>query len=208
MIRAVLVVALAALALSAPARGETRRVWTFDVYLGDQPIGSQRFEVLDAGDRREMRTQASFDVKLWILPDYRYRHRNEESWRGRCLDRIESTTEDGGTQHALRGRLDGSSFALAIDARREVRLPDCIMTFAYWDPEILRQKRLLNSQTGEYLPVTVAPLATTRRGSESAARGHRLTAGETVIDVWYDADGRWIGLESTTKGGQLRYVMR
>jgi D-arabinose 1-dehydrogenase-like Zn-dependent alcohol dehydrogenase len=148
MIRAVLTVAVAVLALSAAARGETRRVWMFDVYLGDDPIGSQRFELHDAGDRREMRTQASFDVQLWFLPDYRYRHRNEESWRGGCLDRIESTTEDGGTQHALRGRSDGSSFALTIDARREVRLPGCIMTFAYWDPEMLRQKRLLNNQTG------------------------------------------------------------
>jgi hypothetical protein len=208
MIRAAVTIGLAALVLGSSARGEVLRVWNFDVYLDEDPIGSHHFEVRDAGDRREMRTHASFDVKLWLFPAYRYRHRNQESWRGGCLDQIESTTEDGGTRHALRGRRDGSAFALSIDARREVELDGCIMSFAYWDPAFLRQERLLNGQTGEYLPVRVAPLAPARRGSEPAASGHRLTAGESVIDVWYDSDGRWIGLESATKGGQLRYVLR
>jgi len=39
-------------------------------------------------------------------------------------------------------------------------LPDCIMTFAYWNPRFLDQPRLLNAQNGEYLDVTVHDLGT------------------------------------------------
>jgi hypothetical protein len=92
----------------------------------------------------------------------------------------------------------------------EARLPGCVMSFAYWDPRILGATRLLNSQTGELMPVSVVERGTERvnvAGRNVAATRHRLSAPDLQIDLWY-ADGRWVALEAPTPGGRtLRYEL-
>jgi hypothetical protein len=89
-------------------------------------------------------------------------------------------------------------------------LPPRLMTFAYWNPDILEQDRLLNSQTGEYEPVQVVERGIGQvkyNGESIAARRFDLVLEETSISVWYDLkDWRWVALESPTESGRvLRY---
>jgi hypothetical protein len=76
---------------------------------------------------------------------------------------------------------------------------------------VLGATRLLNSQTGELLPVRVDARGTERvtvAGRSVPATRHRLSAPELQIDLWY-ADGRWVALEAPTPGGRvLRYELR
>ena len=85
------------------------------------------------------------------------------------------------------------------------------MSFAYWDPRILEATRLLNSQTGELVPVAVTDQGTetvTVRGAERPATRHRITGPGLSIDLWY-ADGRWVALEALADGGRrLRYELQ
>ena len=84
------------------------------------------------------------------------------------------------------------------------------MSFAYWNPAMLEQSRLLNVQDGRYLEVQINREATEafRLGSETV-RAHRysLNAEDLDITLWYSADDyEWLGLESATeKGYTLRY---
>ena len=84
------------------------------------------------------------------------------------------------------------------------------MSFAYWNPQILSERRLLNSQTGELLPVTITPQGEETlevRGRRLTAQHHRISAPSLEIDLWY-ADGRWIALEAPARGGRrLRYEL-
>ena len=85
------------------------------------------------------------------------------------------------------------------------------MSFAYWNPRFLNQSRLLDPQTGEYLPVDVQPLGReqlTIRGEPVLASAFRLRARNLDITVWYSEDDEWLGLESVAKGGRIiRYVL-
>jgi len=55
------------------------------------------------------------------------------------------------------GRLNTDGFA--IDGPRgHERLAPCVMSFAYWNPLVLKQTHLLNVQTGAWTPVTVQEL--------------------------------------------------
>jgi len=85
------------------------------------------------------------------------------------------------------------------------------MSFAYWDPRILEADRLLNSQTGELVPVQVAALGPDSvpvRGVLRPASRYRISGRNLQIDVWY-ADGSWVGLEALTEGGRrLRYELQ
>jgi hypothetical protein len=84
------------------------------------------------------------------------------------------------------------------------------MSFAYWDPRILRATRLLNSQTGELVPVDIRPWGVESvevLGRRQVAERHRIAGKDLQIDLWY-ADGRWVALEALAAGGRvLRYEL-
>jgi hypothetical protein len=92
-----------------------------------------------------------------------------------------------------------------------VELPECVMTFAYWNPDFLEQPRLLNPQTGEYVSVQVEEVGEETleiRGELVAATRFRLTAYDADITLWYSNDDKWLRLESVAEGGRIiRYEL-
>jgi hypothetical protein len=200
--------AAALICLALPVHAEVR-AWNFRVLLDDREIGQHDFTLRSAGDQRELRSEARFDVRVLFVNAYRYRHEAAERWRGDCLHSLDAQTETNGERVAVS--------AAAQEGRLVVERPDgrdthegCVMSFAYWNPQILKARRLLNSQTGEVLAVTIAAQGeeTVRvRGRPRAAQRHRISAPGLEIDLWY-ADGRWVGLEAAAAGGRrLRYEL-
>ena len=202
------VLALAALCLALPAAAEAHS-WNFRVLLDDRQIGEHTFTLRTAGGQRELRSEARFDVHLLFVNVYRYRHEALERWDGNCLHSLAARTETNGERLAVSAAARDGRLVVERPAAREAH-EGCVMSFAYWNPQILKARRLLNSQTGEVLPVTV-----TRRGEETrlvrgeprVAQRHRIEAPGLEIDLWY-ADGRWVALEAPAEGGRrLRYEL-
>jgi hypothetical protein len=94
---------------------------------------------------------------------YRYVHDASERWRGNCLAGLTARTDDNGKQSAVQVDQQGERVSVVSSRGREA-LDGCVMSFAYWNPEILRQTRLLNSQTGQYEAVTIAAMERGDRG--------------------------------------------
>ena len=180
----------------------------FRVLLDKDPIGEHSFQVSTGPDGSQVVSRASFDVKILVFNAYRYRHESREAWRDGCLEQIRSTTDDNGMAYRVDGEQETNSLAVRVNGDSK-RLPQCVSTFAYWDRSFLKQRRLLNSQTGEMVEVKVDSAGTERRlvqGREVEAERYRLRADKLDITLWYTPDGRWIGLESDTgKGRTLRY---
>ena len=90
-------------------------------------------------------------------------------------------------------------------------LPDCVMSFAYWDPAFLRADKLLNSQNGEYLDVAVSEPVDDELlvlGQSVTAKKYNLTADKLRLQLWYSATGEWLRLESVQDSGRiLRYEL-
>lgn len=208
--------ALTAALVLAPATpvdaivGEGVRKLTFDVFLDDRPIGYQRFELTPAGDDTRIETQAQFEVKLLLITAFAYDHRNTELWRGGCLQAIDSRTDSNGKRYAVSGRTRGSTFFVATD-QGERRLGDCVASFAYWDKEVLLQhQRLLNSQTGEYMPVRIDSLGPDRlrigQGDVAVERYALRGEGLDITLAYALGGGGWVALDSRLDGGRtLRY---
>ena len=128
--------------------------WRFRVYLDDHEIGYHHFHLAGTGDHRQLRSEARFEYRLLFLKLFDYEHENLETWSGDCLQSIRSRTDANGDMYAVEGRLTKSGFR--IEAGEEAgSLPDCVMTFAYWNPDFLEQSRLLNSQDGSFVPSPV-----------------------------------------------------
>jgi hypothetical protein len=197
----------AALLSSAPLAADVR-AWNFRVFLDDSEIGYHRFTLRQGAGERELTSEARFDVKFLFLTAYQYRHEATERWRGDCLAGVTARTNDNGELYRVEAARDGERFVVRTHAGRD-DLPGCVMTFAYWNPDMLRQTRLLNVQTGEYTDVAVTPVGReiiTVRGRTMDARRYALRGEKIAIDLWYSADDDWLALESTTAGGRrVRY---
>lgn len=181
----------------------------FAAFLDGKPIGEHRFVVGGPAEAREVLSDARFNVKLLGLTVYRYRHQATERWRGDCLDSLSATTDDDGTLSRVRTEpaADGLSVTAETGAAQAVRvLPGCVMSFAYWNPAMRSQSRLLNAQTGKAETVRVSRVGSGPievRGQPVTATRWRIEGPPQPIDVWYSAQGEWVGLDSTLEGGRL-----
>lgn len=195
--------------LNAQSRAE--RTYTFKVFLEDEEIGQQRFAVSLNETRMEVQIEAQFDVKYWILTAYSYRHTNNETWKGECLQMIKSQTNDNGKSFFVQGTYADNRLKLVTHAGTRT-VDGCIKTFAYWDQSFLSSRILLNSQTGEMDRVKVSNLGEeviSVRSKPSPATHYQIVAEKFSIDLWYSPTGEWLGLQSTTENdSRLRYVLQ
>lgn len=207
-----LIIAVFLVFAAAPRADENpeERSWDFSVLLDGSKIGYHRFELTEDDGRRWLTSEAKFDVRFLFINAFRYRHTNTEVWSGGCLERLEANTRANGKELVVSGLRAEGGFVVD-DGEARNALDDCVMTFAYWNPDFLRQPRLLNPQSGEYLDVDVQrvgqePIVV--RGEEVAASVYRITAREMELKVWYSANDEWLALESVAKGGRiLRYEL-
>ncbi len=184
--------------------------WDFDVYLDDKRIGKHRFDVATIDGIREVNSVADFDYKFLFVSVYQYQHRAAEQWTENCLLALEASTNANGDRVEVTGQQSDDSFVIERDETR-VKLPDCVMTFAYWNSDFLNQNQLLNPQTGEFIDVQVDVVGEEMlvvRGAKVAATRYRLTAYETDLTLWYSDKQEWLALESVAKGGRkIRYEL-
>lgn len=198
------------LAMGATAGAEGSRVIDFEVLLDGKRIGTHRYEVTPAADGSELVTsRARFDVKLLGLTLYRYRHEARELWRDGCLVELVASTDDNGKLTEVRGASGSGGFRLSAPAPSVARA-GCVSAYAYWNAErLLQQRELLNPQTGRFDAVRFESLGEQPLEDSAGGRNghrHRLLADELRIDLWYDADGRWLQLASAARGDrQLLY---
>jgi hypothetical protein len=195
---------------SVNAAGTDSRTLLFDVYLDGKKIGFHRFEIEDAGEGPSVLSEASFDVKFLFVTAFRYRHNTTERWAEGCLEKIEARTDSNGKRLEVNGSRTQGGFVID-NGDQQTALPDCVMTFAYWNPVFLDQPRLLNPQTGEYVDVDVEELGTDTvkiAGQQVVARSVRITAPKVDIRLWYSENAEWLALESVAKGGRIiRYEL-
>lgn len=184
--------------------------WKFRVFLDDKEIGYHHFYMAESGDTRRLKSVARFAYRLMFVRLFHYEHESNEIWNGDCLQSIDSRTDSNGEPFRVNGRRSDGEFRLSANQGEE-SLPECVMSFAYWNPAFLEQTSLLNTQDGEFLEVEFSEPVFEELESGGGQRfSHRyhLVAGDLKLDLWYSLDREWLALESEVRGGQkLRYVL-
>ncbi|MET0382764.1 MAG: DUF6134 family protein, partial [Burkholderiaceae bacterium] len=139
-----------------------------------------------------------------------YHHRADERWTGDCLSALSSATDDDGKPSTVRVERDGDAYRIDRDGDAD-RASGCLMSYAYWNPALRGQTRLLNPQTGKVDAVRVERMGagTIPVGGEPvAATRYRIVGAQAPIDVWYSGAGEWIGLDSPVAEGKHRLSYR
>jgi Family of unknown function (DUF6134) len=187
--------------VGSPASGE----WAFRVLLDDKPIGEHRFTLSTQGERRQLHSVAAFDVKFFGLSAYRYRLDVTEQWQGDCLTGLNATTDDDGKHSRVMARIEGDNRLLIAAPAGEQAVEGCLMTFAYWNPAMRKQSRLLDPQTGRLETVNISVVGQETiplRGQPTPATRVRIAGPKQPIDLWYSEQGDWLALQSIVAGGR------
>ena len=206
MNRVMLAVALlAALApASVTARDEAPPNRIFDVFLDDQAMGTHRFDYSGTRADLNVRSEASFIVKIAFVTVYSYEHLAEERWQDGCLVGVESTTDTNEDFAVSAQYRDGTLAVRTLTGESRFELP-CPSTFAYWDPALRTRTELVSAQDGRRIPITW-----TRNGDVSmataegnvSARSWTLSGEGVEATIYYDSEDRWLGLDSPLGSGR------
>jgi hypothetical protein len=204
--------ALSSGAATASAAGPAGGEWDFRVLLDDSPIGEHRFALATTGNERKLVSEARFAVKLLGVTVYRYQHTATEMWHGDCLRRLSSKTDDDGTPEKVSAEPVGDNALAVVTPKGRQSVDGCVMSFAYWNPAIRTQDKLLNAQSGKIEPVQISKAGSGMvdvRGRQVAATRWRIATDAQPIDVWYSQQGDWLGLDSTVSGNRkLSYRLK
>ena len=194
-------VAVALTVTSLGAGPALAREWHFDVSVDGLPIGAHDLVLRENGDARSVKS----DMKFGLIGMQAYQQHAEESWQGDCLARIDTRTEEKGNVTTVAGRREAGGFA--IDGPRgHEQLPACVMSFAYWNPKVLKQTHLVNVQTGAWTQISVQAMGKESvdvRGKPVEANRYQIDTERNRIEVWYSPEGEWLGLRSTTRRSPL-----
>jgi hypothetical protein len=202
-----------ALALSLFSCALQAQEWAFDVYLDKSKIGNHTFTL----DQNNLLTsRAKFNVKVFFINAYSYDHTAKEQWQGDCLSSLAANTIEDKVVTNLKATKKEAGFEIN-DGKTKQILPQCVMTFAYWNPKILLQKKLLNPQNAEYLDTTFEDLGIKTinvKGIPTETQHYKLNGsldGKTKlnIELWYADNTDWVALKSTTpEGYEIIYSLK
>lgn len=204
---------LLVLALSLIPAVSQAKEWTFDVFLDKSKMGQHTFAL----SNNQLTSTVKFNVKVLFIEAYAYDHTAVEQWRDGCLVSLNTNTVENKVIDEVKGSLTQSGFVVD-NGKTTQTLPECTMTFAYWDPKILQQNKLLNPQNGQWLDIKVIKTneeTLTIKNLTTKTTHYKLTgtlAGKSKlnIELWYTADTQeWVALKSITPEGYVvNYVLK
>nr|WP_274600014.1 DUF6134 family protein [Rhodothalassium salexigens] len=170
----------------------------FDVLRKGETIGRHEiaFKALPDGGLA-VDVSIRLKVKFAFITVYRYEHDNREVWRNGRLVALNSATNNNGTDLSVEAQWVDGGYRIVTGAGEtvDVSAPDGLLATSYWHPATPDQDRLINTQTGAVMDVTItgrgpdavaAPADQAKQRIE-ATRYH-LSGPDLAFDLWYDAD--------------------
>lgn len=199
-------------ALTSTALVANAQDWAFDVYLDNNKIGKHTFNF----NNNILTSRATFNVKVLFINAYKYDHSAKEQWKDGCLTSLDATTTENKILTQVKADSSTGTFKL-INPKSDEILANCVMTFAYWNPKILEQSKLLNPQNAEYLNINIEKLNDEQllvKGKLTDTAHYKLKGAidgknKLNIELWYNLKNEWVGLKSITpEGYNIIYKLR
>lgn len=192
----------------AIASGNTPGLLKFEVALDDKPIGEHTLTFNRTPDAAlEIGIAIDLAVKFGPFTVFDYTHRNASIWRDGVLQRMRSTTDDNGERHDVAIDLTIEQLQVVTDSVESYTAARNLMPTTYWMVSTVTQNRLINSQTGEMLEVSVQEVGReTVPGPDGpiAATRYRMD-GDLEIELWYDDAGILVSLAFDARGSDVTY---
>lgn len=183
----------------------------FDVQRSGKTIGTHRLGFSEEQGMLRVDIEMDLRIRFLALFSYNYRYLASEWWQQGQLQRLDVRVDDDGELTELSARREGEHLLLT-QANQSNQLPAELLTTNHWNIGILSQSAVLNTLTGEasqlaveFLGESMVPAGDT----EVPVRLYRLGGDLEDTDTWYDAQGRWLGMEfSARDNSRIRLINR
>ena len=182
---------LALVCLAAPARAED---YAFKIFCNGSPVGYHEVHVRHDAAETDVDIDAHVDVTLAGIEVYRYRHRSHEVWRDGKLEALRSETDDDGEAESVSVH-PGEDGMLVVESNEgSHEVSPGLLPSSLWNPDVLGQRELLDTETGRVLKVQVAQLS----------NGSYQMSGDVSLLVDYRS-GHWDGLHFHYFGSDIDF---
>lgn len=185
-------------------------VIAFDVLRKGNPFGSHevRFSQTDDG---ALKVDVDVDLKAGLGPItlFRYELDAMEVWQDGRLMELRGEVNDDGDYADMVARRMGDALKIDGDAKSGTVEGD-IIPASHWNIEQMEQSRLLSSEDGELIEVSVKEIGreTLTIDDQQIPARKFLMDGEIDVTLWYDDTGRWLKLAFEARGQQIEYSLR
>ena len=193
------------IARAAPA------VTSFRIWRKGEDIGRHELSFEQTGAGLRVVSHVDIKVKVAFLTAFRFEQEADDLWHDNTLSySIVKTNDDG--EHS-RTEIEAQSELVLIEGPKGViEAPKGIMTdVCFWNPEIVRQRELLDTGKGEFHPVTARyageELLDLPGGQRTAKHYEMESAGGRSGAIWFDDEGQWVKASLTTRGEVLEYEL-
>lgn len=182
----------------------------FDVFRNGSAIGHHKIDLQQDGTRTTAKIDILLEVGLGPVVLYRYRHQNTEIWEDGSFKSFASKTDDDGTPYVVQAVRDQSVIRVTRDHDEDYEIDDLgILPTTYWNEQTVHCSRLLDTQKGRVMAVTVQPKGwqtiTTAAGPVEA-QGFSVN-GDIELNLWYDRKSQWTKLSFPFKGDEFDYQL-
>ena len=193
--------ALVCCASSTCAFAEPQKRWDFNVSLNGRDVGSHSFVVSGKGGDRTVSSSMRLDFRVLLVKKVSYQHQASEVWQDGCLTEVSSETQRNGKAYSVQANAVDDGLSVINNTGVEI-IEGCVRGFAYWHPQWMQAPRLLNVETGKYVPVTLSQTVS----PDDEITHLTITTAKTDIHLEYDAAGDWVSLQTKLPlAGELRY---
>lgn len=215
-----LALVLFGLAVTAPPAGAERNPFDlaaayagglqFEVRRDGRSIGRHEVTFEREGEALRVTAQSDIRVRFLGIPIYRFDYRSESLWDESGLLRLEAETDDDGRESRVVARREAEELRIeGSGGRAQVGAP--LFPTDHWHPAVLDERAVLNTLTGRINAVDIVFEGEEEIEAGGGTRPARRYSydGDLQATVWYDRQGRWVGLRFLGQDGTpIDYVCR
>lgn len=195
--------------LPAPWVATDGAVIDFTVLRKGKPFGRHMltFERSDSGDLT-VTTDVDLQVKFGPITAFKYRLDSVENWVDGQLNSLSGTSNSDGRKGEVSATtLDGE---LTVESTKFTgTLPSTTIPSSHWNRLQVYQAQMLSTETGEVLDIEVETIGedTVMVGDKAVPATHYRLQSDLTVDLWYDAQSRWVKLAFKVRGQDIEYVL-
>ncbi|MDG2244261.1 MAG: DUF6134 family protein [Rhodospirillaceae bacterium] len=185
----------------------------FDVYRKGALVGRHKVKFEKDGDLLKVESNLKIRVKVLFVTAYKYDFHADGVWKNGVLQSVKAEINDNGKESSVDAYLGQSGQFYSTGRKGAFVADNPIYPTNHWNVDAIESDVVLDTLNGKIIKVDILQqgieaIATRKNGPVDAERFEYTGELKNVI-VWYDREGRWVGMKFTTnKGETLKYVCR
>lgn len=175
----------------------------YSVLRNGKNVGSYTVTFREVKDRLEVDTV--FQMRLsFLLFSYDYRYISTGFWRDGALIALEAQVDANGDKTLVRALRQQERWVIdGPRGRQVIETTPALFATTHWNPDVIGVRRILNTITGDVAEIVMENRGRimVRVGTKQIEATEWAYTGQLENRVWYDDQGRWLGMAFEGKDG-------